>query len=415
MTILGQNVCIENGYLENANTILIGAPGTGKTRSYVLPNLMSAEEESVVVLDPKGEIYDMTAELMREKGYRVRLLDFIHPEESETHYNPLHYCRTEDDIIKLSRLLVEDQHKRTVDAFWPLSSQLLCNALIGFLKDHRPEHQQHFGSLMLLLQAASVNENSPDKNTSKLDKVFEEVAEKAPQSWALSQYELVKKAAGKTQKSIIISLIAEFCGLMTPQMTKMIATDDVDMQGLCEQKTALYVKCSDTDRSKDKLVSLFFMQLFQEVYRLADQQPSHALPRPLHIMLDDVGANLTIPNMDGIISTSRGRGISLSIILQSIGQLKRQYADHTSILNSCNNVVFLGGSDIETCHEMALRLNKPLTSVLYKDPGVIYIFRQGYKPITTGVYNLKEHPYYDRLRECPRQMESTQKGMVMAI
>lgn len=400
MRILGNNVVIESGSVDNVNTMLIGAPGTGKTRSYVLPNLMSAEEESVVVLDPKGEIYDMTASLMRGKGYRVRVLDFVSPAKSEVRYNPMFHCRDEEDIIKLTALMVDEQKTRTTDMFWPLSSQLLCNALTGFLKSYRPDHQQHLGSLVTLLRCATVSEDHVDEYRSKLDAAFEEAREKDPTSWAVSQYDLVKRAAGKTQKSIIISLIAMFGAWMTPQMTEMMSEDTVDVASLCTQKTVLYVKCSDTDRSKDKPMALFFMQLFQELYRIADAAPSHTLPRPVHILLDDVGANLKIPNMDGIIATSRGRGISLSIVLQSIGQLKRQYEDYMSILNSCNNVVFLGGSDIETCKEMAMRLDKPLGDVLYKLPQTIYVFRQGCRPTVTTVYDLKRHPLYAALHEC---------------
>ncbi|MBO7217298.1 MAG: type IV secretory system conjugative DNA transfer family protein [Clostridia bacterium] len=410
MRILGNNVLVEGGLADNINTMLIGAPGTGKTRSYVLPNLMSAEDETVVVLDPKGEIYDMTAPLMEEKGYRVLSLDFVNPEKSEVHYNPLRYCRNEEDIIKLSTLLVEDQKSRTVDMFWPLTTQLLCNALVGFLKSHRPENQQHLGSVLRLLQIATVSEENVDRHISKLDAVFQDVEKLDPNSWAASQYTLLKRAAAKTQKSIIISLVATFSGIMTPQMTEMMSTDNLNVPSLCEKKTVLYVKCSDTDRSKDKLVSLFFMQLFQELYRIADEAPSHVLPRPVHILLDDVGANLKIPNMDGIIATSRGRRISLSLILQSIGQLKKQYEDYTSILNSCNNVVFLGGSDIETCMEMSQRLDKPLGDVLYKKSDTIYVFRQGHRPVITTTYNLKNHPRYSALREYRRESDNDPKG-----
>lgn len=399
MRILGNNILVENKGVDNVNTMLIGAPGTGKTRSYVLPNLMSAEEESLVVLDPKGEIYDMTASLMRRKGYRVRLLDFVNPANSEVRYNPLHHCHSEEDVIKLSRLMADEQIERSGDMFWPMTAQLLCNAIIGYLKGYRPEHQQHFGSMIKLLRHATVNEENADDHRSVLDSVFMEAGVQDPKSWAVAQYDLVKRAAGKTQKSIIISLIASFGSWMTPQMTEMMSTDDVEFRSLCTEKTILYVKCSDTDRSKDKPMALFFMQMFQELYRIADSMETHALPRPVHVLLDDVGANLKIPNMDGIIATSRGRGISLSLVLQSIGQLQRQYKDYMSILNSCNNIVFLGGSDIDTCKEMAMRLDKPLGDVLYKAPQVIYVFRQGYRPVITTVYDLKSHPQYAELRE----------------
>lgn len=409
MRILGNNVQIESMDIDNVNTVLIGAPGTGKTRSYVLPNLMSAEEESLIVLDPKGEIYDMSASLMEKKGFNVLLLDFVNPESSEVQYNPLDYCRSEEDIIKLSRLLSEDQLKKSTDIFWGLTAQLLCNALVGFLKAHRPEQDQHLGSLIRLLRYATVSEDNCDEHVSKLDAIFLEVQKKTPSSWALSQYELIKRAAGRTQKSIIISLISTFGSWMTPQMTEMTSVNTLDIDDLCQSKTVLFVKCSDTDRSKDTLVALFFMQLFQQLYRIADNSQSHSLPRPVHVILDDVGANLKIPNMDGIISTSRGRGISLSLILQSVGQLKKQYDDYTSILNSCNNLVFLGGSDVETCREMSARLDKPLYDVLYKAKNVIYIFRQGYKPITTTVYDLTSHPQYRYLSEYRKHNALDQK------
>lgn len=396
MMILGENACFEEGYVENTNTILIGAPGTGKTRSYVLPNLMSAEEESLVVLDPKGEIYDISAELMREKGYKVYSLDFANPDKSDINYNPLSYCRSEEDIIKFSRIMVDEQ-QRSMDIFWGLSAQILLNALVAFVRYHRPEKDQNLSAITTLLRAAVVSEDSPERNPSKLDKVFDEVCKINPDSWAYSQYDLVRKAAGKTQKSIVITLVSTFCGFLTPQIAALTSFNNLDIEGLCSRKTVLYVKCSDSDRSKDKLIATFFSQLFQELYRIADRASTHSLSRPVKVILDDVGANLKIPNLDGIISTARGRGISLSLILQSIGQLKRQYDDYTSILNSCNNVVFLGGSDLETCQEMAQRLNRPLASVLYKERETIFVFRQGEKPMVTKTYNLKSHPRYSGL------------------
>ena len=397
MIILGENALFESGYVDNTNTLLIGAPGTGKTRSYVLPNLMSTEEESIVVLDPKGEIYDISAALMREKGYLVRCLDFVTPENSDIHYNPLHYCRNENDIAKFSRIMVEDQQQRTQDAFWPLTSQMLCNAFVGFLKEFRTESQQTLKSIRKLVAAATVSEDNPDKSISKVDRIFEEARNQRPDSWACAQYGLIRNAAARTQKSVVISLAAEFCGFLTPQMEELTAFDDVDIPAFCRRRSIIYVKCSDVDRSKDKLIAMFFTQLFQELYAIADSSKCHSLPRGVKVILDDMGANLKIPNLDRIISTARGRRISVSIILQSLGQLKRQYPDYTAIVNSCNNVVFLGGSDLETCQEMAQRLNRPLDNVLYKDMKTIFVFRQGEKPIVTKPYNLEAHPYYAKL------------------
>ncbi|MBQ7133821.1 MAG: type IV secretory system conjugative DNA transfer family protein [Ruminococcus sp.] len=402
MVILGKDSYFNNSYKQNANNLVIGAPGTGKSRSFVIPNLCEASEESVVVLDAKGEIYDITHVMMESKGYKVKVLDFDTPENTQVYYNPLSYCKNEEDVIKLSSIITSDQKERTVDAFWPLASQLLNNALVSFLITYRPENQRTLSSVMKLLGAANINENDPDSADplNKLDAIFAETLSMDPTSWSCMQYNLMRKGAGRTQKSIVISLIVAFCAFMTPAVSKLTSKDTVDIRSLGSEKTALYVKCSDVDRSKDKLVSMFFMQLFQELFRVADSQPTHSLQRSVHVILDDMGSNVKIPNLDCIIASARGRNISLSLILQSIGQLKKNYADYTSILNSCNNILFLGGNDVETCKEMSLRLNKPLEDVLYKSKDKVYIFKQGaQKPIVTDIYNLKEHRYYSLLQD----------------
>ena len=217
-------------------------------------------------------------------------------------------------------------------------------------------------------------------------------------AWCNSQYKLVRTAATRTMKSIVITLVAEFCGLLTEEVVELTSKNTIDPLSFCEEKTILYVKCSDTDRSKDKLVAIFFSQFLQEIYRIADESPSRSLNRPVHIILDDMGANLKIPSLDCMIATSRGRDISFSLILQSYGQLKKNYVDYTSIISSCNNIVFLGSNDIETCQDIAVRLNRPLQEVLYKNKSDIFVFQQGErKPIITKVYDLENHPKYKYL------------------
>ena len=185
---------------------------------------------------------------------------------------------------------------------------------------------------------------------------------------------------------------------MIPKPLYATSKNTIDPEKFCNEKTILYVKCSDTDRSKDKLVSMFFSQFISEIYRIADNSPSRCLTRPVHIILDDMGANLKIPDLDCAIATSRGRDISFSLILQSFGQIKKNYVDYTSIISSCNNMVFLGSNDIETCNDIATRLNRPLADVLYKDQKTIFVFQQGgKKPIHTKVYDLTKHPLYNEL------------------
>ena len=395
MIILGENTFYNNGYKQNANNLIIGAPGTGKSRGFVIPNLCEANNESLLVLDPKGELYSITHEMMEYKGYKVQVLDFDNPLKSQIFYNPLSFIKTQDDVVKFSRIIVADQRNNCRDSFWPLTAEILCNALTSYLVSYRPEAQQNMKSIEKLLRVAIPSDVNPQEKT-KLDKILENIPDNNP--WCRSQYELIRNAADRTLKSIVISLAAEFCGLLTPEIINLTSRNTLNPQSFCDEKTILYVKCSDTDRSKDKLVSIFFSQFLHEIYSIADNSPSRSLSRPVHIILDDMGANLKIPSLDCMISTSRGRDISFSIILQSFGQLKKNYEDYTSIVSSCNNLVFLGSNDVETCNEIATRLNRPLNDVLYKSKNEIYVFKQGdRKPIITKVYDLTKHPRYNEL------------------
>ncbi len=393
MIILGENVYFNNSYKQNANNLIIGAPGTGKSRGFVVPNLCESSNESIIVLDPKGEIYNITCEMMAKKGYQIEVLDFDKPEQSPTNYNPLAFIKTQDDVIRFSTIMTAEQKNSKSDPFWPLSSQILCNALVGYLISFRPQHQQVLKSIQKLLAVACPETSMAE--SSKLDAIFNSLPDN---TWCKSQYILIKNTADRTLKSIVISLASEFCGLLTPEIISLTCKNNIDPKNFCDKKTILYVKCSDTDRSKDKLVAMFFSQFIRELYLIADQNSNRSLPRPVHIILDDMGANLQIPNLDCLISTSRGRDISFSLILQSFGQLKKNYTDYTSIISSCNNLVFLGSNDIETCQDIATRLNKPLNEVLYKEQGTIFVFQQGKKkPFTTKTYNLKNHSLYSEL------------------
>lgn len=395
MIILGENNYFENEYKQNANNIIIGAPGSGKSRGFVIPNLCEAYDESLIVLDPKGELYNITHGMMAEKNYQIKVLDFDNPDSSPTHYNPLAFIRTQDDIIKFSSIIVADQKNNCADQFWPLSAQILCNAITSYLLSFRTPKDQVLKSIEKLL-AVAVPDDSYTTSKSKLDKIIEGVPDE--KAWCKTQYAIVRNSAERTFKSVVISLAAEICGLLSKEITELTSKNEIDAKSFCSQKTILYVKCSDTDRSRDKLVALFFSQFIQELYLEADKAPSRSLPRPVHIILDDMGANLKIPNLDCMIATSRGRDISFSIILQSFGQLKKNYVDYTSIISSCNNMVFLGSNDIDTCQDIATRLNKPLSDVLYKEKNTIFIFSQGEKkPIVSRTYDLTKHPLYESL------------------
>lgn len=397
MIILGENTYFNNGYKGNGNNLVVGSPGSCKTRGFVLPNICECDNESIIILDAKNEIYNATHSLMERKGYKIQRISFADPRESTIRYNPFNFIQTQEDIIAFSNILVE--HTHTVDTFWVDCARILNNALSSYLLEVRPEHQRSLHSIYKLLRVCTAYED--DNRPSKIDLIFRELKEKLPTSWAGGQFDLVKNSAARTFRSVAITLSSAFSHMLTEDIIELTSPGGIqlDPESFCREKTALYINISDVERSRDKLACLFFTQLLQQLYKIADKSPDRSLPRPVLIMLDDIGANLQIPNLEGYLSTSRGRDISFSLILQSFGQLKKNYKDITSIISSCNNILFMGSNDLETCQNIAERLNRPLADVLYKDKGTVFVFQQGHKPISTKAYDLRSHRNYPLLKD----------------
>lgn len=395
--ILAKDVSLEESYKSNQNVLVLGVPGSGKSRGHVLPNLMEMSS-SFLILDPKGELYSIAGDMLKYRGYKVKCIDFDNPLWTPDYYNPLLHIHTEDDILRLTELLVAETRHHCNDTFWPSSAQMLANALVGFLISECNQSDQTLANVMKLLRQMNANEGG----NSTLDIIFEDLKKKSPDCFAVEQYELIKtcSASEKTFASIIISLAATFTGMMSKGIKHLTSKDTVDFRKLGHERTALFIKSSDTDRSKDVLVNILFQQAIDELCREADKQKDHCLPVHCHFFLDDFGTNLTINRFDAMIAGMRSREMSCSVILQSEGQLKRMYGDAWStILGSCAAYVFLGSNDINTCYDVSLRMNKPLGQILYKRNSDIFVFVQGKGPERVERYDLKNHELYATLND----------------
>lgn len=395
--ILAKDIYLKESFKSNQNVLVLGVPGSGKSRSHVIPNLMEMDS-SFVVLDPKGELFDIAAKMLGKRGYRVQCVDFDTPRDTFDFYNPLHFIKTEDDILRLTDLLVSDSKRHCNDVFWPSSAQVLANAIVGFLVDQCNPEDRTLANVLKMLRFMTSDETS----TSTLDIMFEELMKKAPNCFAVEQYDIIKtcSAAEKTLASIIISLASTFTGFMTEGIKHLTGKNTIDFRRLGHEKTALFVKSSDTDRSKDILVNLLFQQAIDELCREADHLPNHCLPVHVHFFLDDFGTNLVIKRFDATIAGMRSRELSCSVILQSEGQLRQMYGEAWStILGSCAAYVFLGSNDINTCYDICLRISKPLGQVLYKRIEDIYVFVQGKSPQRAERYNMAAHKMYPYLED----------------
>ena len=350
--ILTQNVRIgfdAHKHRRNLNVLVIGGSGAGKTRFYVKPNVMQANC-SMVILDPKGEILRDTGWLLLKKGYKLRVLDLIQMERSHC-YNPFVYLRNDNDVQRLVTNLFKStipKGAQSSDPFWDTAAQMLLLALIFYLKYEAPEDEQNFAMVMEMLRAGDVDEED-SKALSALDTLFFDLRKTDPEHIALKYYDAYHSGSGKTLKSIQITLASRLEKFNLDSVAGLTITDELDLWKLGEEKTALFAIIPDNDTSFNFLVSLLYTQLFQQLFEVADKKYGGALPVHVQFLMDEF-ANVSLPDdFDKILSVMRSRGVSVSIILQNLAQLKALFEKQwESIVGNADEFVYLGGNEKET-------------------------------------------------------------------
>lgn len=350
--ILTQNV--EIGYdahkhRRNLNTLVVGGSGAGKTRFYAKPNIMQGNT-SFVVLDPKGEILRDTGKLLEAKGYEVRVLDLINMEKSMC-YNPLLYAESDNDVQRLVTNLFKattPKGSQSQDPFWDTAASMLLMALIFYVKAKAYPNQQTFGKVLELLAAGEVNEEDSNQQ-SILDEMFGDLAEEYPGHIALKYYTAYRGGAAKTLKSIQITLQARLEKFNLESLNLLCSADELDLKTLGTKKVALFALIPDNDTSFNFLVSMLYTQLFQQLFYIADHVYGGNLPIPVHFLMDEF-SNVSLPDdFDKILSVMRSRGVSVSIILQNLAQLKALFEKQwESIIGNCDEFVYLGGNEQST-------------------------------------------------------------------
>lgn len=360
--ILTQNVAIGldgRKHRRNLNTVIVGGSGSGKTRFYAKPNIMQANT-SFVILDPKGEILRDTGKLLAEKEYEIRILDLIRMEKSFC-YNPFAYLMKDEDVQSLVTNLIKSttpKGSQTNDPFWDNSASMLLSALIYYLHHEAEPEEQNFAVVMEMLRYGAM-ENEEGPGVTPLDLLFEELRRTNPNHIALKYYRNYRSGAAKTLKSIQITLAARLEKFNLDSVTALTATDELDLKSLGEKKVALFALISDSDTSFNFLVSILYTQLFQQLFYVADEKYKGNLPVPVHFIMDEF-ANVSLPDdFEKKLSTMRSRGVSVSIILQNISQLKALFEKQwESILGNCDEFLYLGGNEQSTHEYVSKRLGK---------------------------------------------------------
>ena len=348
-------------YARNKNVIIIGGSGSGKTRFYVKPNLMQMGEKiSYVVTDPKGTIIIECGKMLVDNGYKVKVLNTINFKKS-MHYNPFHYIRSEKDILKLVNTIIANtkgEGEKSSEDFWVKAERLLYTALIGYIWYEAPEEEQNFATLLEFINASETREEYEEfKNA--VDELFDELEAEHPEHFAVRQYRKYKLAAGKTAKSILISCGARLAPFDIQELRDIMAYDEMELDMLGDQKTAMFVIISDTDDTFNFIVAIMYTQLFNLLCDRADDVHGGRLPYHVRLLLDEFANIGQIPKFDKLIATIRSREISASIILQSQSQLKTIYKDAAeTITGNCDTMLFLGGKESSTLKEISEILGK---------------------------------------------------------
>lgn len=343
----------------NLNVLVVGGSGAGKTRYYARPNIMQGNC-SFIITDPKAELLRSTGNLLKSKGYEVRVFDLINPEASMC-YNPFRYIDDDKDVLRLISNLIKNttpKGSHESDPFWTKAETALLQALMLYLIREAPEDEQTFAMILEMISSAEVREDD-ETFQSPLDLLFENLENRNPLNIAVKQYKVFKQAAGKTAKSILVSAGVRLAAFNLSQIAGLTCIDEMDLADLGEKKVALFCCIPDSDPSLNYLVGLLYTQAFQTLYQLADRKYGGRLPVHVHAVMDE-WANISLPDdFEKLLSTMRSREISVSIIVQNIAQIKALYKDAwESIIGNCDSLLYLGGNEASTHEYLSKALGK---------------------------------------------------------
>lgn len=414
----------------NLNCCIIGSSGSGKTRFWLTPQLLQAHS-SYVTVDPKGGVLDQCGKFLERKRYKIRVFNSVDFKKS-MHYNPLAYIKTESDVLKFVNALIANTKGdgKEGDPFWTKAETLLYCALVAYIVFEGPEEERNMNTLVEMINSMEVKEDD-DSYKNAVDYMFDGLAKRSPQHFAVRQYSKYKLASGKTAKSILISCGARLAPFDIPQLREIMSYDELGLDTLGDEKAALFFIISDTDPTYNFIVALAFSQMFNLLCEKADNVYGGRLPHHVRILWDEAANTGQVPNLEKLVAVIRSREISLCLLYQQMSQCKAIYKDNSeTILGNMDSVVFLGGRESSTIKEISenwlgkatismqtegrtrgqsesynqntQRLGRELMtpSELATMPGNKCILQlRGLPPFCSVKYDLKQHPNYRHTAE----------------
>lgn len=390
--ILGEGITISNSMMGiNANDLITGTPGTGKTRGYVIPNLFSGDC-SKIVADTKGNLYRRYGSALKAQGYRVENIDFVNPERSTIGYNPFRFIRRkknneyrDSDIRKIAEAVIPVV--TSDEPFWSQQGQMYLAFAISYVMEVNADRYRNFTAIEEIVDLIGTDDLKKDVFTLKCnrpgclaERIYPKITTNIP---AEKMHSSIMGFVNNALNQVADNEISELYS-----MNRMLSFED-----LGKHRTVLFLTISDTDRTRETLVNLFYTQALQELVRVADENENSRLDVPVRIIFDDFAANTVIPDFDKVISVVRSRGISVSLILQSIQQLNSMYGSSKAmtILDNCDVQIYLGGVNNETANYFAVKMDKLAKSVLSLPLDKECLFIRGQQPRIVDKYDLSIH------------------------
>lgn len=383
----------------NNNILVIGGSGSGKTMSYVQPNLLHSDNRNLIVTLSKRNIVTQYMKLFKQKGYKVYDMNFAKPSTSTCSFDPLRYLKNSLDVSSFARSIVYQYNGRASnDPFWDESAYSLLVGVIGLVK--YTNKYATFADVVSTLTNMRIEEANTGVRTN-LDSDFKRAYIQFKDfKYYYDCYNTFVKNPPKTAGCVYTTLSTRIDKTYTPELLSMIRKEDTfDFNRFCQEKSILFITSSCVNKALNSFIDVFYSMAFKNFMEIAQDSLNYRLQIPLHFIMDDFACTSTIEDFTTYISMIRECNISVSILIQSQSQLNDIYSHNkaTTIINNCDRILFMGSMDIETANNMSLRLNIPREDVLYMPVGKMYIIERGKQPIYTSRYQILKDESYIKL------------------
>jgi type IV secretory pathway TraG/TraD family ATPase VirD4 len=395
----------------NQNVIVAGTTGAGKSVSIIYPKLLHTYHASLIVPLTKRDVANRFSELMKQRGYKVELLDFIDAKNSTVSYDPMGSMETMEDIMNFAVSLVETPVGKNLEPYWYEAAANVVAAEILLIKKNAEYEgkKPKFTDVIKLHRVLKLYGGELAYTT--LDPFIRQAQELYPDTNIRQMFSVLSGIAPKTASCILSIVNNAYSSVFTEDVVNAMSRKrNLDMESIGRKKTVVFILSSAMNHAAHRFINLMYSQMFRSLFEFAERQPEGRLPVPVHMLCDDFSCGCIIKNMDSYMSVIRSSGIDVFLLIQSESQLRTLYGEYAAmtILDNCDTYVYMGGNDVSTARTVAEKINRPVNYVLSLPAEMVIVMRRGQKPVVAHRYRTFEDEVYMEhfKKEVPVQRES---------